>query len=212
MYVRAALIGMQVCFRRHTFLDPSARVTLQAAANHFSCNLLFCPSFSKKLIAALMYSTLVGPLPLFNVAFVCLRRSRRLRPNQLTALLLRCLRCHWWLRSLRRRLGHIRRFSHPRNDPDFTTDKALLFSGGCRAQWHSWADANPCVPCRHYNTLINSLRCSFLRFSFSGAVASCKKLQPRVAISGLDWPPVANFEIHPFSNHAQTGWEIRVPH
>jgi len=31
-------------------------------------------------------------------------------------------------------------------------------------------------------------------------VATC-----RVAISGLEWPPVANFEIHPFSNRAQTG-------
>jgi len=68
-------------FRQHAFLDASARVTLQAAGNHFSCNLLFCPSFSKKVITVLMYSTLVGPLPLFNVAFVCLRRSTAAEPT-----------------------------------------------------------------------------------------------------------------------------------
>jgi len=73
---------VQVCFRRHTFLVPSVRVTLPAAANYFSCNFLFCPSFSEKAIVALMYSALVGPLPLCNVEFVChgLKRSTAAEP------------------------------------------------------------------------------------------------------------------------------------
>ena len=121
MYFRAAPVGVQVCFRLHTFLDPSARVTLAAKANYFSFSLLLTPSFSKNTIVVLMYC----PFPLLTVALTFLRMSTAAAPANskyfCCAVSADNDLCHLG------HMTHIRRFSHPRDGPDFTsvTDKAV---------------------------------------------------------------------------------------
>jgi len=155
MYFRAALVGMQVCFRLHTFY-PSARVTLAAAANNFPWIFLFSSSFSKQTVVVLMYCSVVGMAQILPLA------------------------------------------------------KPSVFSGGCRAHWHSWADTNPCAPRRHSTTLIISLRCSLKSFLFVRGGGAFQK----IVTQGCDLRArlAACSEIRPFLNHAQAGWEIRVPH
>jgi len=119
----------------------------------------------------------------------------RLRPtSQLTVFLLRCLRLHcWWRLSLSLFLSlslSLRSATSVKSNISPTLamtqilqlTKPSVFSGGCRAHWHSWVDANPCVPCRHSTTLIISLRCLLKSFSFVRGGGALQK----IATQGCD--------------------------
>ena len=128
MYFRAAPVGVQVCFRRHTYLNPSARVTLAAKANYFLFGLLLTPCFSKNTIVALMYC----PLPMLTAALTFLRMSTAAAPANSQYSSFCCTisadndLCH---------ISYIRRLSHPRNGLNFTivTDKAVCILQGVQS-------------------------------------------------------------------------------
>ena len=54
--------------------------------------------------------------------------------------------------------------------------KPSVFSGGCSALWHSWADANLCVPRRHSTTRFISLRCLLKSFLFVRGGGALQKI------------------------------------
>ena len=64
---RSAPLGVHVCFRRHTFFDPSSCSTFAAASNHLSYHVLKTPPSSMQSMVASMYCAFATPIPRFSL-------------------------------------------------------------------------------------------------------------------------------------------------
>ena len=164
----SAPVGIHVCLRLHTNLDPSSYNTFAAVLNYLSYIVLKTPPFSMQCRVASIYCALVTPIPRFWCSCASLNLPETLRCLPET---LRCLNISRVPRQTTMR-GVVAFPTYAQSDVSPTLAMAQILPltnpstsvGGASTHWHSSWDSKPCWPCRHSFILIISSSCSLVAF------------------------------------------------